>query len=155
MERLFLSVGMSLTLPPLWRFCLFKPLANDLIMNRKSKPVNTQYSLMNRSSCSGFTLIEMAIVLMVIGLMLGFSFKGQGQIDNPKAHRLEDDFRNITTYVNEYQGQFKTLPGDDPIIGSSRSHLNDAIACDAAITGKCITGNGVIEGRWNAIPTAS
>ena len=37
--------------------------------------------LFSRTRSSGFTLIEMAIVLVVIGLILGMVFKGRELID--------------------------------------------------------------------------
>nr|VFK22490.1 MAG: prepilin-type N-terminal cleavage/methylation domain-containing protein [Candidatus Kentron sp. LPFa] len=37
---------------------------------------------------SGFTLVEVAIVLVVIGLLLGGILKGQELIDNARARSL-------------------------------------------------------------------
>lgn len=104
---------------------------------------------------SGFTLIEIAIVLMVIGLMLGFSFRGQAQIDNTKVLTLRNDFRNIQTYINQYQDKYNTLPGDDASIGTPSSHLKGATPCTVAMVGKCMTGSNKIDGRWNDATTAS
>jgi hypothetical protein len=57
--------------------------------------------------------------------------------------------------VNEYQGAFHALPGDDPSIGSANSHVANAVSCSAPIVGICMTGNGIIDGRWNDTSAAS
>jgi len=86
---------------------------------------------------SGFTLIEIAIVLVIIGLLLGGVLKGQELINSAKVKNLATDFRNIPVYIYGYQDKFKALPGDDK----------------AAITHVAATnngnGDGVINGNWN------
>lgn len=110
---------------------------------------------LNGRKCSGFTLIEVATVLMIIGLMLGGIFKAQGVTETSTVHQLEGDFRNVALYLNEYQGAFHALPGDDASIGSTNTRLANAVSCAAPAAGKCMTGNGVIDGRWNDTTSAS
>jgi len=62
----------------------------------------------------GFTLVEIAIVLVIIGLILGAVLKGQGMIQNSKIKsviRLADELRAA---AYSYQDRYKYLPGDDP-----------------------------------------
>lgn len=89
---------------------------------------------------SGFTLIELAIVLVIIGLLLGGVLKGQELINSAKVKNMASDFRNIQVYIYGYQDRFKALPGDDH---SASKHLKGGI--DAANG----TQNGVIQGDWN------
>ena len=42
---------------------------------------------------SGFTLVEMAIVLVIIGLLIGGVLKGQELINSAKVKNLALDFR--------------------------------------------------------------
>ena len=51
--------------------------------------------MMNRTKNRGFTLIEIAIVLVIIGLLLGGVLKGQELINNAKVKSYATDFRNI------------------------------------------------------------
>ena len=44
---------------------------------------------------AGFTLIELAIVLVIIGLLLGGVLKGQELINSAKVKNLANDFKNI------------------------------------------------------------
>ena len=52
---------------------------------------------------SGFTLVEIAIVLVIIGLLLGGVLKGQELINSAKVKNLANDFRTIPTFVYAYQ----------------------------------------------------
>ena len=66
-----------------------------------------------KSQQSGFTLVEIAIVLVIIGLLLGGILKGQELINSAKVKSLITDMRNIQTQIYGYQDRFKQLPGDD------------------------------------------
>lgn len=62
----------------------------------------------------GFTLIEIAIVLVIIGLLLGGMLKGQELIENSKIKNLRNDFEGVATAVYAYQDRYQRIPGDDP-----------------------------------------
>lgn len=95
---------------------------------------------------SGFTLVEIAIVLVIIGLLLGGILKGQELINSAKVKNLANDFRVIPTYIYAYQDKFKALPGDDCLAGT---HVG-APAVDLAVPCPAPAGNGVINGNWNS-----
>jgi prepilin-type N-terminal cleavage/methylation domain-containing protein len=61
----------------------------------------------------GFTLIEIAIVLVIIGLLLGGVLKGQELIYNQKIKSTYDNYRNYTAAMYGYQDRYKAIPGDD------------------------------------------
>ncbi|MEE8530235.1 MAG: prepilin-type N-terminal cleavage/methylation domain-containing protein, partial [Nitrosomonadaceae bacterium] len=65
--------------------------------------------LKNRQS--GFTLIEIAIVLVIIGLLLGGVLKGQEMINSAKVKNIANDFRQIPVYIYGYQDRFRAIPG--------------------------------------------
>ena len=92
-----------------------------------------------KSQQSGFTLVEIAIVLVIIGLLLGGILKGQELINSAKVKSLVNDFRVAQTYVYGYQDKFRAIPGDD---GAAQAHVGTT-----ATNGN---GNGVIEGEWNS-----
>jgi len=98
-----------------------------------------------KSQQSGFTLVEIAIVLVIIGLLLGGILKGQELINSAKVKNLANDFRTIPTYIYAYQDKFKALPGDD---NNADVHVQGT----KATTGGSL-GNGVIEGHWNSATT--
>ena len=87
---------------------------------------------------SGFTLIEIAIVLVIIGLLLGGVLKGQELINSAKVKNLATDFKNVPVFIYGFQDKFKALPGDDAL---AVTHVT------ATANGN---GNGIIDGNWNA-----
>ena len=101
---------------------------------------------------SGFTLIEIAIVLVIIGLLLGGVLKGQELINSAKVKNLAADFKNIPVYIYGYQDKFKALPGDQnqASLDSQFPPAATGTACTPAAASKCVTTNGVIDGTWDA-----
>ena len=97
-----------------------------------------------KSQQSGFTLVEIAIVLVIIGLLLGGILKGQELINSAKVKNLANDFRVIPTYIYAYQDKFKALPGDDAQV---TAHITGSTL---ATTPAGTQGNGVINGNWNS-----
>lgn len=91
-----------------------------------------------KSQQSGFTLVEIAIVLVIIGLLLGGILKGQELINSAKVKNLITEMRNIQTQIYGYQDKFKQLPGDDARVATN---LTGATAG----TGGTLA-NGQIEG---------
>jgi len=61
----------------------------------------------------GFTLIEIAIVLVIIGLLIGGVLKGQSMIQNARGKRLVKDADGMTAAVIAFQDRFQMLPGDE------------------------------------------
>ncbi len=62
---------------------------------------------------NGFTLVEIAIVLVVIGLLLGGVLKGQELLENGRIRKALNDFNTIAAATFTYQDRYRELPGDD------------------------------------------
>jgi prepilin-type N-terminal cleavage/methylation domain-containing protein len=91
---------------------------------------------------SGFTLIEIAIVLVIIGLLLGGILKGQELINSARVKNLATDFRNVPVFIYGYQDKFRALPGDDL---AAVAHVGTT-----AVTPGAGDGDGVIGGNWDS-----
>src|SRR5258706_11767550 len=61
----------------------------------------------------GFTLVEIAIVLVIIGLLLGGILKGQEMITQAKIKNVVADFSGISAAYYGYQDRYRAIPGDD------------------------------------------
>ena len=62
----------------------------------------------------GFTLVEIAIVLVVVGLILGGVFKGQALIDSARVRSLTSEVSGIRGAWHSFQERYRSLPGDFP-----------------------------------------
>jgi prepilin-type N-terminal cleavage/methylation domain-containing protein len=61
----------------------------------------------------GFTLVEIAIVLVIIGLLLGGILKGQEMIIQAKIKNAIADFSGVSAAYFGYQDRYRAIPGDD------------------------------------------
>lgn len=68
---------------------------------------------MNMKAQQGFTLVEIAIVLVIIGLLLGGVLQGQQMIASAKVKSQIQEIDGIVAAINTYQDKFGALPGDD------------------------------------------
>jgi prepilin-type N-terminal cleavage/methylation domain-containing protein len=66
---------------------------------------------MNRKA-AGFTLIEIAIVLVIIGLLLGGVVKGQEPITSARVRSLIAQQDGIRAAFFGFQDRYRALPGD-------------------------------------------
>ncbi len=83
----------------------------------------------------GFTLIELAIVLIIIGILISFILKGQELIRNSQIKRLYRTYLELVAMFHSYYDRYGQLPGDDNRV-SERWNL------DPSYNGN---GNGRIE----------
>jgi prepilin-type N-terminal cleavage/methylation domain-containing protein len=61
----------------------------------------------------GFTLVEIAIVLVIIGLLLGGILKGQEMLTQARIKNLVSDFNGISAAYYGYIDRYRKQPGDD------------------------------------------
>lgn len=101
---------------------------------------------------SGFTLVEIAIVLVIIGLLLGGVLKGQELINSAKVKNFANDFRNVPLFIYGYQDRFRALPGDQTQanLDANFPPANTATVCAPAAANQCATNSGAIDGTWDA-----
>lgn len=61
----------------------------------------------------GFTLVEIAIVLVIIGLLLGGVLKGQEMIENARVKSVVSDMNGVSAAYNAYIDRYRAIPGDE------------------------------------------
>jgi prepilin-type N-terminal cleavage/methylation domain-containing protein len=88
----------------------------------------------------GFTLVEIAIVLVIIGLLLGGILKGQEMITQAKIKNVIADYSGVSAAYHGYQDRYRAIPGDDPNAATRWAVAPPAIAGN---------GNGVVAGTYN------
>ena len=60
----------------------------------------------------GFTLVEAAIVLLIIGLVIGGVLRGQELISSARARNITEQTRAIQVAYYAFQDRYNSLPGD-------------------------------------------
>jgi prepilin-type N-terminal cleavage/methylation domain-containing protein len=88
----------------------------------------------------GFTLIEIAIVLVIIGLLLGGVLKGQELINTARVRALNNTVDGITAAWFSFQDRYRAFPGD---YDNARSMVNLASPAGAGVPGG--DGNGQVD----------
>ena len=61
---------------------------------------------------SGFTLVELSIVLVIIGLVIGGIFVGQDLIKAAQIRQQITQLQNLETEINTFKVKYNCLPGD-------------------------------------------
>jgi prepilin-type N-terminal cleavage/methylation domain-containing protein len=89
---------------------------------------------------AGFTLVEIAIVLVIIGLLLGGILKGQEMITQAKIKNVIADFSGVSAAYHGYQDRYRAIPGDDP--GAAKRWTTPAGVLEG-------DGNGALSGTYN------
>ena len=89
----------------------------------------------------GFTLVEIAIVLVIIGLLLGGILKGQEMITQAKIKNVIADFSGVSAAYHGYQDRYRAIPGDDPNAATRWTVPTAAVSGD---------GNGIVAGTYNS-----
>jgi prepilin-type N-terminal cleavage/methylation domain-containing protein len=92
---------------------------------------------MTRIIKSGFTLVELSIVLVVIGLIIGGVLVGRDLIRAAEIRSVISDVERFTTAAKTFRAKFNCLPGD----------CADASAQGLGADGN---GNGSIDEGWCA-----
>ena len=97
-----------------------------------------------RTAQKGFTLVEIAIVLVIIGLLLGGILKGQEMIVQARTKNVIADFSGVSAAYHGYMDRYRAMAGDDAGAGRWTNGLPG-------------NNNGQIGGAYNVAtcPTAN
>lgn len=90
---------------------------------------------------SGFTLVELAIVIVIIGLLVGGVLQGQELIKQAKMRRVMSDMNSYRAGITTFYGKYNCLPGDCPnafVVMGGQCGTNQAITTG----GTGCNGNG-------------
>ena len=99
---------------------------------------------MNIKKQSGFTLVEIAIVLVVIGLLLGGILKGQQLINSARVRNMADQSSGVQAAYYGFIDRFRNLPGD-MTCPAAVAAVGSAVSPDNCTTVVGGNGNGRID----------
>src|SRR5687768_18433149 len=93
---------------------------------------------------AGFTLVEIAIVLVVIGLLLGAILAGQEIVTNAQVRSTINEYNSVASAMFVYQDRYRRRPGDDSLASTRWPDTNPGGGIPA-VNGD---GDGLIAGSW-------
>lgn len=132
---------------PEWRsflFCMVIAAVQcyDYCMDHRHSPIQNRHA---------FSLVELSIVLVIIGLLIGGVLAGQSLIRAAELRSLVTDVNNFTSAVQNFRDQYKALPGD--MLNATNywgaAHANAATCTSTIGTGTQTcngTGDGFVSG---------
>lgn len=103
---------------------------------------------------AGFTLIELSIVLVILGLLVGGVLTGQSLIRAAELRSVTTDLSKYQTAINAFKEKYLYLPGDLPnatsFWGAANSNNTTCLTTVRSGTQTCNgDGNGLIWGWGN------
>lgn len=90
----------------------------------------------------GFSLVELAIVLVIIGLITGGILTGQELIRASELNSVASDYNKFKTAINTFKLKYNQLPGD---LNNAQSYWGVNAGCAAGTAGtgtQTCNGNG-------------
>ncbi len=131
----------------------------------------------------GFTLLELAVVLTIIGLIIGGITAGANLLHNANLQTIIADLNKYKTAVDTFQTQYASLPGDMPDAtdywgtaatcpGTVATPSTDKTTCNGDGDGKIeyfgvatsseifrfwqhLVNSELIEGRYTGVPATA
>jgi len=92
---------------------------------------------MNNSQ-QGFTFVEIAVVLLILGILVTGVSKGYELIVQARIKSVANDITGIITAVHGYRDRYRAIPGDD----------TSGARWSGSVPGN---GNGIVNGLYNAV----
>src|ERR1700722_13172793 len=102
---------------------------------------------MKSEQTNGFTLIELSIVLVIIGLIVGGVLVGQDLIKAAEVRAQISQIESYNTAVNTFRGKYSKIPGDMNVPPAEQFGFTDN---GCAGTAGQRDGNGLIDGEDGA-----
>lgn len=108
-------------------------------------------TLKNRNSEKGFTLVELAVVMIIIGILIGGILKGQELITNSRVTATISQTEALGAAHNGFIDQYNFIAGDMPNGAARLAACVAGAPCATAAAGGGV-GDGVINVNVGAAP---
>ena len=100
----------------------------------------------------GFTLIELSIVLVIIGLLTGGILIAQSLIESVKLNRFISSISEYDALVNSFQSRYRSLPGDSRLFTTGGN--NDGAIGTPTYSTSDVIFTGEVANFWKHLSDA-
>ena len=97
----------------------------------------------------GFTLVELAIVMIIIGLLLGGVLKGQELIQNAQMSKLISTAKDYEAAYHTFTDRYAAMPGDIRNAGARIPGCTASTVCVGAGGGDGDGVLGIVTTNWS------
>lgn len=97
----------------------------------------------NSRRSKGFTLVEIAIILVIAGMLIGGILRGQELVVQARAKSLINDFSGVSAASLAYRDRYRAWPGDDETADQRWS----------AFGAQRGSGDAIVQGNYNDVAT--
>lgn len=98
---------------------------------------------MSKEFKNAFTLVELAIVIVIIGLLVGGVLAGQELVNQAKIQAQVKQLEDFNTAALTFKAKYNLVPGDSTSAEASRFNISG---------GASLGGNGVLDDTSGAFP---
>ncbi len=105
--------------------------------------------MVSRSAQSGFSLVELSIVLVILGLLTGGILAGQSLIRAAELRSVTADFSRYNAAFRTFQDKYFAIPGDMTNATAFWGFAAGTIGNDATCFNASQTGQGTCNGNGN------
>lgn len=121
--------------------------------------------MQQRAATYGFTLVELAIVLVIVGLISGGVIAGSSMIRNAEVQSIGADLKDMEDAVQNFKDHYRALPGDFPTAtmqwgavtedGNDDGMINDPVIDEALRAWQHLSLAEMVKGSYTGATSPS